>query len=55
MQLVEQFLNDGHRVLTGNDDGIQLPVVDAKPPSTVFLLNQDDRLRERTVATLNDS
>jgi hypothetical protein len=39
-QFVQQFIDNWHGTLVLNGDRIQLLVVDAQPPRTIFLANQ---------------
>jgi len=43
MELVKQLLDHRYRELVLDGDGIECPVVDAKPPGVVLFLDQQNR------------
>lgn len=53
-QFVQNFLNNRDRVSTDDCHCIQMTVISAHAPGTVFLLDENDGRRKRTAASLYD-
>jgi len=55
MELIKQLVDDGNWVGVLDRDGVQLAVVDAEPPRSVCLFDEEDRGREGGVAAPYDA
>src|SRR5688572_29912836 len=55
MELIEQLVDDRDGVRILHRDGVQFAVVDAEPPRSILLLDEEDRGGKRGVAAPDDA